>query len=375
MNNKISFITELLNSKKIDASQKERLFLLTASELKNNVSNDNEDIIKRIAEIEKKIVSFEDFPNSKIKSSKSTVQEKKSIRRPILKKEHRPKDVADFMYLFNKRDGLKYLTHGFDETGKTFNIEEFLSASKAIFDTQTKKLRIPSELFSITNQFAFAKNPEWENITEGFSSLKWIDWSNKNQLSPFQNKEFEKIINIYRSLTRVESPGLDEIIKNIANEVFNIADFEIKYCRLDKADFYTFTRTFKKAITSIFEIINKKKFQDGTTNKIDITYQGKQGITNENYYEVSIIITHINSFPTKDFDQLRPEWKSEKGTIGQIRENLIGYCDYSIESKFENGCYRINLLKDKTIPDFEKVDAEKIEGTKHILKFYYKTSD
>jgi len=325
MNNKITFITELLNSKKIDASQKERLFLLTASELENNISNDNEEIIKRIAEIEKKIVNFEDFPNSKNKGSKSIVQNKISIRRPILKKEHRPKDVADFMYLFNKRDGLKYLTHGFDETGKTFNIEEFLSASKAIFDTQTKKLKIPSELFSITNQFAFAENPEWENITEGFSSFKWIDWSKKNQLSPFQNKEFEKIINIYRSLIRIESPDLDVIIKNIANEVFSSSDFEIKYSRLDKADFYTFTKTFKKAITSIFEIINKKKFQDGTTNKIDVTYQGK---TNENYYELSLIITHINSFPSKDFDQLHPEWKSEKGTIGQIRENLIGYCDY-----------------------------------------------
>ena len=40
MNNKISFITELLNSKKIEASQKERLFLLTADELKNNNETD-----------------------------------------------------------------------------------------------------------------------------------------------------------------------------------------------------------------------------------------------------------------------------------------------------------------------------------------------
>ena len=90
---------------------------------------------------------------------------------------------------------------------------------------------------------------------------------------------------------------------------------------------------------------------------------------------LQIQILHFNSFPTKDFNQLHPEWKSGKGTIGEIKEKLFGYCNWSIESKFDNGHYRINLLKDANVPDFELISNENCIGTKHILTFYYKTSE
>jgi hypothetical protein len=53
MKNKISFILNLLDSKKIDTFQKERILLLTKKEL-DSIGNSNEIINIKIAELEKK---------------------------------------------------------------------------------------------------------------------------------------------------------------------------------------------------------------------------------------------------------------------------------------------------------------------------------
>ena len=358
MNNKITFITELLNSKKIEASQKERLFMLTANELKKSNETD-EKILAEIDALKKKVFNLkENDVKSEVKSEKVVL--------------HKPKDVANFMYLFNKRDGFKYLTHDYDEEG-IFDIENYLKKTKTIFEIETKKNSIPKDLYAIVNQFAFSEKPEWgNNLKEGFSTQKWIEWSKSNNLSPIRNKEFETIINKFRDLTRIESPDLETIINGLISDIFENSNFEIKLNRLEKADFYTNTKTFNDAIKSIFEIIYNKRNIDNGNNNLLIEYKG---MLQDNFYEVKLIITHLNSYPSKDFEQLHPEWKSDKGSIGKIKKKLFGYCDWSIESKFENGCYRINLLKDDTSPDYESIPDKTIEGTKHILKFYYKTSD
>lgn len=358
MNNKITFITELLNSKKIETSQKERLFMLTANEFKKSSVID-EKILAEIDAIKQKVFNLKEIEvKSEVKSEKVVL--------------HKPKDVANFMFLFNKRDGFKYLTHDYDEEG-IFDIENYLKKTKNIFEIETKKNSIPKDLYAIVTQFAFSEKPEWGNkLKEGFSTQKWIEWSKSNNLSPIRNIEFEVIINKFRDLTRIESPNLKNIIEGLIQDIFSNSNFEINQIRLDKADFYTNTITFKSAIKSIFEVIYKKRKVEKGSNKLTIEYKGS---LIDNYYEVRLIITHYNSYPTKDFEQLLEEWRGYKGSIGQIKSKLVGYCDWSIESKFENGCYRVNLLKDDTSPDYESIPDTTIEGTKHILKFYYKTSD
>lgn len=357
---KIDFISDLLVSKKLEASQKERLFRLAANELKKNGETDE----RIFAEIEAIKNQLKGFTENIQKREEKTEKERVLI--------HKPKDVADFMYLFNKRDGFKYLTHDYDGEGK-FEIEVFLKNAKELFDIQTKKLSIPKDLYAIVNQFAFSDKPEWGNKTkQGFSLQKWINWSKENNLSPIRNKGFEAVINKFRNLTRVESPDLKKIIDDLKSDIFRDLNFDITLNRLDKADFYTNTNTFKTAIKSIFEVIYKKRKIAKGSNKLSIEYKG---LLVDNYYEVQLIITHFNSYPTKDFEQLLEEWRGYKGAIGEIKAKLFGYCDWSIETRLEGGCYRINLLKEDSTPDFEKIDCKIVDGTKHILKYYYKTSD
>jgi hypothetical protein len=360
MNDKISFISDLLNSKKIESSQKEKIFSLTAKEWENTSKKDGL-ILKEIESIKEQIrkitTAVEKPPVIKIKN-KNLVSS--------------PKDVADFMYLFNQRNGFKYFTHDYDGEG-VFDIENFLESAKSLFELKSKQLSIPQDLYAIVNQFAFNENPNWgKQIHDGFSTKKWIEWSKKNKLSPIRNKNFEKVINKFRDLTRVESPYLKIMIDELIANVFILGDFEIVLNRLDKADFYTNTNTFRTAIKDILEVIYKKKREGSGTNKLSITYKG---LLVDNYYEVNLIITHHDSFPTKDFDQILEEWKGDKGAIGKIKTKLFGYCNWAIETKLEEDYYRINLLKYKDDQPFEKIDVSLIEGTKHILKFYYKTSD
>lgn len=366
MKTKIDFITDLLGNKKLHTSQKERLFSLVAEDLKG----DKEEIKKIWEEIDK-IKEIDNKNESIVQEKKQTslvVNNDKNKRLLI----HKPKDVANFMYLFNKRDGLKYLTHDYDEEG-IFEIDTFLKNAKELFDLETKKLSIPKDLYSIVYQFAFSENPNWgNNIKEGFSSPKWIEWSKKNGLSPIRNKEFELVINKFRNLTRVESPNLKNTIDELINEIFKNSNFEINQNRLDKADFYTNTFTFRAAIKSIFEVIYKKRKSENENNKLTLEYKG---VLVNNYYEVSLMISHFNSYPTKDFKQLLEEWRGDKGAIGDIKAKLFGYCDWSIETKLDEVCYRINLLKEDSSPDYEAIPTEPVNGTMHILKFYYKTSD
>ena len=59
----------------------------------------------------------------------------------------------------------------------------------------------------------------------------------------------------------------------------------------------------------------------------------------------------------------------DAGDFGSIATELNNLCDWSIESTFKEGPYRINfLISDSEIPAHEKIDSA--DGFKHILKFY-----
>ncbi|WP_143394606.1 hypothetical protein [Flavobacterium branchiophilum] len=358
-------VHHLLADKKLTLAQKERVFQLSSNFMKTD-SELIKTLDKQLKNINEKVEGLE-----KRSDLGDVLGGAKKGEKKIVVKKHKPKDVANFMHLFNNPNGLKYLTHDFDQQ-KDFDIELFLENTKKVFERETKKLKIPSYLYSIVNEFSFNENPNWGNgMNEGFSCNKWKNWSKEYKLSPFRNPEFITTINEFRKLTRIEAPDLKNYTEDIIQEVFQNTEVEYSLNRLENADFYTNTPFFISAIKSILEIIRDKSSKLPIA-KFNITYKGT---LKDNYYQIQIQILHFNSFPTKDFNQLHPEWKSGKGTIGEIKEKLFGYCNWSIESKFDNGHYRINLLKDTNDPDFELISNENCIGTKHILTFYYKTSD
>ena len=164
MNNKITFITELLNSKKIETSQKERLFLLIANELKKSNTSD-EKILAEIDAIKKKIGGFEkigedansdletesnfildnidlseetDFPLSRLtesknlkntKPGKNNLQTTKPEIETLIEENlffHNPKKITDFLNNFRENTDLKWSSHIWESKEKYSSINDFI---------------------------------------------------------------------------------------------------------------------------------------------------------------------------------------------------------------------------------------------------------
>lgn len=397
--NKFQFIKHLLETKKFTPSQKERFFKLVSSELAD-VGNPNQEILEDIRLIKERLgmeeadkkgkdsfLSFALDPAEqedvlKELTSEQIIQitslgKKKNVPEP------NPKHVADFMSLFNKRDGLKYLTHDYDENSE-FEIDKLLISAKKVFDDAAKKLNIPQSLWRIVKQFAFdSEQTEWSSISKDYKNslplkIGWATnelraWSKQNKLHPIHKEEYKKIIDDFKRITRIGEGNLNMLIKTVLEKVFadKFNDYEIVEKELSKADFYSNVGYFKIALETIFEEIKKYTIKHEIPDeKKKITLEYSRGISPDNYYLRTLRITHHYSYPIKELAILLQEWH-EKGNMGKIKEKLKGYCHWSIETIIEKEPVRVNILKESDTKTYEKLNT-KPEGFTHVLTFYYK---
>jgi hypothetical protein len=409
MKSKGDFIIDLLNSKKLSNLEKDRVLNLTAKEYeKNEIELENisklilnlehrtqsqhnllkkeyESLIslwkKHIEKSDKKINQLHEIVSKvvqKVKKSNITLSE---LEQNEFWKKPNPKHVADFMSLFNQRDGLKYLTHDYDEDSE-FQIDKFLVDANLVFKEKTSKLNIPKSLWKIVEQFAFRgkEQPEWTSVSDdykksinhkiGWASPDLRKWSKENKLHPIRNLEYEQVINDFKRITRIKEPDLEKLINTSLDKIFenDLQSYEIHRIQLKKADFYTHVVFLKMAIESIFKMIKEEANRKGN-KKINIEYI--RGETKDGYYSRMILITHYNSFPTKELELLCKEWNNGKGSMGEVKNKLDGYCHWSIETIIDETPTRVNLLKDETTPEFE-LNQDCKKGFTHVLTFYYK---
>lgn len=375
-NNKSDFVKNLLKDKTINLRQREKIFDLVARDFVNSEA-ELQRVFEEIEVINKNLNDIKNISHSAPEYSNISKENKKFP-------EPNPKHVADFMSLFNKRDGLKYLTHDYDENSE-FDIDKFLISANKVFNKETyNKLNIPMSLWRIVKQFAFdSKQTEWTSISEdykrsvpqsmGWASKELRDWSKQNQLHPIRNVEYRKIINDFKRITRIESSNLEILIDATLESAFEreIEDYEINKIDLLRADFYSHVGFLKTAFETIFEEI-KKHSDSHEKKKISIKYE--RSISDEGYYLRKILITHHNSFPSKVLALVLEEWQ-EKGNMGKIKENLKGYCHWSVETMVDESLTKINILKKKEDPEYEIIEKESKllpQGFTHILTFYYK---
>lgn len=376
---KIDFISDLLAHKNISVPEKERLLGLTKDEILKMGEENNDrirEVIERIEKLEEEQITQADVILH-LTGAESAVKSTKKI--PGIAN---PRDVANFMSLFNQRNGLKYLTHDYDEES-SFEIDDFLISRKKVFDeTTTKKVNIPQSLWAIVKQFAFdSKQAKWSTISEdykkfmeieiGWASPELRDWSKQTKLHPIRNEKYKKVINDFRRITRIESPNLETLVENTIEKVFSDKknDFKIETTDLSKADFYTHVGFLRTTLETVFEEI-KERAKEENQKKIKIEYQRE---TEDDYFVRKILITHYNSFPTKELKVLLEEWGTlDKGSMGKIGERMQGYCYWSVVTQIEKNPIKVNILREKEKPMHEDVDASEAVGFIHIFTFYYK---
>jgi hypothetical protein len=123
--------------------------------------------------------------------------------------------------------------------------------------------------------------------------------------------------------------------------------------------FYTDVHDFKRALNKIFRQISERTIHP------NITINAKNYPENE-YTIVEIL--HVESICT---EKTSIEMKKEvfNGDFSDILGYLENLCDWSVESTFADGNYRINYLS-STKTEIAILPIEKAEGFKHVFKFH-----
>lgn len=302
---------------------------------------------------------------------------------------HNPSKLVEILSSFTKNNNdLKFVTHNWDmqtENDRFSSIDDFLRKIKKEWNNISKDLKILSpRLNAKINSFLFNKSLGVKNEEGIFSSWgkyqMFIGWSSPelkewvdNGNSPFEyelsDKQIKKVENktISSFLDVVEIFKKEIEIRSSENQLkkfFNKKrralgpDFNIKIEKLEGIDFYTDVQWFERAINHIFDEIKIR------AQHPNVTVLAKK---NTETKTVEIIISQISSISNKTVDEMKKE--IDDGNFQEIYNSLFSLCDWSIESKFEDGNYRINYLSESSSVNVSSLNTEPV-GFTHILRFY-----
>lgn len=276
-----------------------------------------------------------------------------------------------FLAGFNDPFKLKYLTHDFDlgrDDNRPTSWNEVVEQVVKLWRTRCKEDRIPYSLWHLFNNFIFGKQAWIDDYGKEHNShignKEWKDWCIANNTHPLKNATFEKEIVSFKRTTRIRNT-LNEIVNQISRE----SAVEIKTKKLAAADFYTNTLIVYNVIKRIIEQTMKPKI----AGYPDIRIEFSRDVIGEWKMQV-VTISQIGSYSSKSIQDAISRLKDspESGDFGSIRDDLNGYCLWTVESLWDGEPKRWNILREPTTekPEVEDINADAINGFTHILKFY-----
>lgn len=306
---------------------------------------------------------------------------------------HFPRQLATILRKFNEDDNpFKPTAHGWDFEftegyGWDFefmeeygNFKTFMIAAKKQWNEIGQELyKLRPNLYKKINNFLFADANTIENwcsknedrLAIGWSSLDGLEkWCNEGN-DPFKfrlsktytvdGKDiqlFGDIIKLFKQEIQIRRES--DFLKNIFIKKEDDLDYEYDFAliNLEGKQFYTDTESFQKAMNIIFQ-----QFQDNSEFK-NITIEIVDDEKGQ-YYDLKI--TQHGSFANINALQLLE--KSNGGNFSSIKRTLKNLCDWSVESCYNDECFRVNILKSSNIKDIEQLDY-KVQGFTHIMRFY-----
>ncbi|MEX0660363.1 MAG: hypothetical protein WEA58_10810 [Balneolaceae bacterium] len=385
---KIDFIVELIDSKQFDGSNKERLFKLVSDELKQ-IDDTNNSVKSEVNLIKKKLESIISGDFIKSENGESVkIQDNVNNSKTI----HNPQRVVDLLSKFSEKStALKFTVHEWDIEVEYKNLSEFLKQVRKEYNEFSYELKELKEKLNgkcygfLLNENIGKSGWGYDMIKAGWSSPELSKWCQKN---PDKNPEecpltiedpnkkisitcFGDVIQHFKHEIEVREEGdkLKRLFIDVmrSSGLFNpfLGFNRPELINLDGKTFYTDVQWIKAAVDRIFKGI--KKHQKHNPELADIAIEATE--TNE---YVLIRIVHKNSFSQGASIEVNNKLTNIRGDFSTIKDRLHNLCDWSIESVFKEGAFRLNYLcMDEKIPFKEKIDDSK--GFTHLLKFY-KTS-
>ena len=428
MNNKITFITELLNSKKIEASQKERLFMLTANELKKSTETD-EKIIAEIDAIKKQLANFDNrkvvnlenenqFNEDIIDNFESNMPIKiNNINMPEIAKvnfsnENRqldnilvnnymsPKDLKDFLIDYNQHDVLKYTCHLLDGDA----LIKINSLTKTEEYDYKKHLKIINkEFFNLVSKYKEKINKNIHGlIGEYLNNYSKNGWSSDKIKITWSSLELLE----WAKLNPGKCPNPDPTLNSIP---FNFQPFKINNQQTRLQNFNDIVLHFKSlfhirrdnSLKAAIELVNNNYFLEideidcsgirenieffTDIDKVKQAYKKIIEMCNEFHNKINPTVKPVFSISLKeDNDTIIFSihhknsifGKTSKNTISRqgektsrLIENLInGVCDLFLKADFGNEDYAEINLWNGLKKEITKIES--FEGVQFDLIFY-----
>lgn len=302
---------------------------------------------------------------------------------------HNPKELISLLKKFSNNDSsLKYTTHSWD-AGRDLimfkSLTEFLGIALVQYNSFSFELKkLSNKLNGKIYHFLFDANISSSGWGSNDSKKRiYFGWSSPElheacrldaalnpedfilpskyqlQIAGKTIQKFKHVIDIFKNEIEIrdENSGLLNLILQKHNKfLISFADPIIN--NLENKTFYTDVITLGNALDMIFENIQYRPQHS----------QVSYNLNDEREDAYVLEILQIGSFNTgKSFKD--EKLQLAKGNFGDIFKNLKNLCDWSIESNFKEGYYRINYLtSDNTTLPYQKIGQ--VDGFKHILTFY-----
>jgi len=293
---------------------------------------------------------------------------------------HQPQNLVKLLTNFTIDTPIKYSTHLWDFGDVTKEYESFQGFIKAIkeqwvgIEYELKELspnlydKIYNFLLNESNKHSWCSRAD---ISIGWSSLEGLElWCNRGN-NPFdfqlvQNYEvdgktittFGEIINLFKR--EIEIRNENNMLENIFLEHQKKLGrkFSVELIKLKGRTFYIDVEKLQDTIGRIFEEIKKRD-----------AYEIQVEVVEPNSESIELKITQLNSSSNRSAKEMIKE--VDDGDFKIIKENLTNLCDWSIETNYEQGSYRVNYLRMSNIHEIEKT-SNRVDGFTHILRFYKK---
>lgn len=360
---KYDFIKELLEDKKIQQYQRERILELASKEISNDGT-----LEERVKKIEK--IVFEETPSlfNQISSENS---EKKTTDN-LKNAPHKPRDTANFLMEFKRDDsGLKELVH---EPNEEINLLKILEKAKNSPYLSYDFYKKPSK-YSVN----FGVKNGAKELISSFEEVGIPFWQ-KNKIFPFGKNgstSYTKVGLNFKKNYRIgsEREGYsnlknmleDDCKKQLAtNANINFLPDERSFNL--RAHFFTWIPILRNGIQQILRDCEQERINQKRESQT-ILFELTRNIDDRTRTLSIIDVDSVGQTPPDIFLE-----QKQTGSI-LFKSNFRSLCDWSVEFYFEqeDKSYRINLLT--PIEKYSKNNLiveinTKPKGFTHLLTFY-----
>lgn len=379
--NKFSFIKNILDNEKFNATQKDRFLKLVSDELINSHEVDGQ-VLKDITLIKEKI-GLEDTGNGE-------VEIKNKFQYPKI---HDVRLLVSLMNQFSDNSkALKYTTHSW-EYGRFLSYEDFRVKINKEWSLISKELgtlnpRLSAKIsnFLFNNKLGQKKNDKYyhawgdKKLKFGWSSKSLVAYMDDDNLDPFNCPipedikriegrynflSFEDYVNEFKNEIEIreDNSGLLNLINNLWTDELNY-DFNVEgQENTQGVSFFTDVQYLKAVLKIIFKSFKKRPEFPNIICNVDKNFE-------KNYVELSICQKDsICNRSIKDPKIISPSG----GDFSTIIEGLENLADFSVIGKFaDSNVYRINYLtsNDNVVNIQKKEENDSCKGFTYLLKFY-----